>query len=108
MHALSSVNWNPNATVQEIATARHNFTYGHMQRWRDVSPGAGAYLGESDRMEPDFQLAFYGENYGRLLALKRRLDPADVFWAATAVGSEQWRVVTEDGLPTENGRLCRV
>ena len=108
MHALSSVNWSPSATAQEIAAARHNFTYGHMQRWRDVSPGAGSYLGESDRMEPDFQQAFYGEKYERLLKVKREVDPGDVFWAATAVGSEGWRVVTDDGLPTENGRLCRV
>ncbi|KAB8209196.1 hypothetical protein BDV34DRAFT_232818 [Aspergillus parasiticus] len=108
MHALSSVNWSPNARAQEIAAARHNFTYGHMQRWRDVSPSAGAYLGESDCMEPDFQQAFYGEHYGRLLKLKREVDLGDVFWAATAVGSEGWRVVTDDGLPTENGRLRRV
>ena len=108
MHALSSVNWSPYATRGAIARARNDFTYGHMQRWRDVSPGSGAYLGESDRMEPDFQQAFYGAFYPRLLALKRKLDPNDVFWAATAVGSERWKVVTANGLPTENGRLCRV
>ncbi|KAL2864102.1 FAD-binding oxidoreductase [Aspergillus lucknowensis] len=108
MHALSSVNWAEDATTDEIMAARHEFTYKHMQRWRDVSPGAGAYLGESDRMEPDFQQAFYGSNYPRLLALKKRIDPRNVFYAATAVGSEHWTVVTEDGLPTENGRLCRV
>ncbi|KAL4877361.1 hypothetical protein BJY04DRAFT_230663 [Aspergillus karnatakaensis] len=108
MHALSSVNWAANATTEEIKAARHDFTYKHMQRWRDVSPGAGAYLGESDRMEPNFQQEFYGSNYPRLLALKRKLDPFDVFYAATAVGSERWEVVTENGLPHENGRLCRV
>ncbi|KAE8388499.1 hypothetical protein BDV23DRAFT_195085 [Aspergillus alliaceus] len=37
MHALSSVNWSPDATAQEITAARHNFTYGHMQRWRVVT-----------------------------------------------------------------------
>ncbi|KAL4751930.1 hypothetical protein BDW72DRAFT_212340 [Aspergillus terricola var. indicus] len=108
MHALSSVNWATNATTEEIKAARHEFTYKHMQRWRDVSPGSGAYLGESDRTEPDFQQAFYGSKYSRLLALKRKLDPLNVFYAATAVGSEGWQVVTEDGLPTEDGRLCRV
>ncbi|KAL4908689.1 hypothetical protein BDW74DRAFT_188589 [Aspergillus multicolor] len=108
MHALSSVNWATNATTEEIKTARDEFTYKHMQRWRDVSPGSGAYLGESDRMEPDFQQAFYGSNYPRLSTLKQKLDPWNVFWAATAVGSEGWEVVTENGLPTEDGRLCRV
>ncbi|KAL4860980.1 hypothetical protein BDV12DRAFT_82858 [Aspergillus spectabilis] len=108
MHALSSVNWAANATTEEIKAARHEFTYKHMQRWRDVSTGSGAYLGESDRMEPNFQQAFYGSKYPRLLALKRKLDPWNVFYAATAVGSETWSVVTENGLPTEDGRLCRV
>ncbi|PLB47470.1 FAD binding domain-containing protein [Aspergillus steynii IBT 23096] len=108
MHALSSVNWSDDSPVSEIKEARHNFTYGHMQRWRDVSPGAGSYLGESDRMEPDFQQSFYGDHYDRLLRLKRKLDPYDVFWAATAVGSDRWTVKTEDGLPTENGKLCRI
>ncbi|KAL3478837.1 hypothetical protein BJX99DRAFT_245238 [Aspergillus californicus] len=107
MHALSSVNWAANATTEEIKAARYEFTYTHMQRWRDVSPGSGAYLGESDRMEPDFQQAFYGSKYPRLLALKKKLDPRNVFYAATAVGSEAWKVVTEDGLPSEDGRLCR-
>ncbi|KAL3462057.1 hypothetical protein BJX64DRAFT_149655 [Aspergillus heterothallicus] len=108
MHALSSVNWAENATVAEIKAAREEFTYTHMQHWRDVSPGAGSYLGESDRMEPNFQQSFYGSAYPRLLALKQKLDPRNVFYAATAVGSEDWKVVTENGLPSEDGRLCRV
>jgi len=79
-----------------------------MQRWRDMSPGAGSYLGESDILEPDFEQSFYGTSYARLLEIKRRLDPKDVFFAQTAVGSEAWKVVTENGLPSGNGKLCRV
>ncbi len=108
MHAISSTRWAENATVDEIKAARHDLTYKHMQRWRDASPGSGAYLSESDRMEPDFQHAFYGSKYDRLLALKKKLDPKNVFYAVTAVGSEFWRVITENGLPAENGKLCRV
>ncbi|KAK2763783.1 hypothetical protein FQN54_009400 [Arachnomyces sp. PD_36] len=109
MHSIQSVSWPSNATVDEIKSARDAFTNGDMQRWRDVTPGSGAYLGESDRMEPGFQQAFYGEGvYERLLGVKREVDPWEVFWAATAVGSEGWEVRTEDGLPGEDGRLCRV
>ncbi|KAL1855215.1 hypothetical protein Daus18300_011216 [Diaporthe australafricana] len=108
LFAIQSVRWGVNATAEQIWEARRGFTLGDMQRWRDVSPGAGSYLAESDRLEPDFQQAFYGDKYPRLLELKRRFDPGDVFWAATAVGSEFWRVVTADTLPSENGRLCRV
>ena len=59
-------------------------------------------------MEPDVQQSFYGEHYGWVLKLKGEVDSGVVFWAATAVGSEKRRVVTDDRLPTENRRLCRV
>jgi FAD/FMN-containing dehydrogenase len=107
-HVLQSVNWadGANATVQ--AAARQSFTFNYMQNFRDVSPGAGSYLGESDILEPNFQQSFYGTNYDRLLQIKKSVDPKDVFFAQTAVGSENWQVVTADGLPSGNGRLCRV
>ncbi|PGH12703.1 hypothetical protein AJ79_04063 [Helicocarpus griseus UAMH5409] len=108
MHSIQSISWAPDLSPEEILEVRDSFTNGDMQRWRDVSPGAGSYLGEADRIEPNFQQAFYGSHYERLLALKKKVDPWDVFWAATAVGSEGWEVVTENGLPHENGRLCRV
>lgn len=50
---LSSVRRDMSATKDDTLAARHNLTYGYMQRWRDLSPGAGCYLGESDRAEPD-------------------------------------------------------
>jgi hypothetical protein len=51
---------------------RYNFTNGIMQLWRDVSPGSGAYLNEADRIEPNFQWAFWGGFYPKLLELKKR------------------------------------
>ncbi|KAK0722675.1 hypothetical protein B0T26DRAFT_750045 [Lasiosphaeria miniovina] len=81
----------------------------YMRVWRAVSPGAGAYMNEADPGEPDWQQAFYGANYPRLLAIKRRRDPWGVFWAQTTVGSDAWEVRTLDGYPrSQNGRLCRV
>jgi hypothetical protein len=79
-----------------------------MKLLRDITPDSGSYMSEADRLEPDFKHAFYGGNYPRLLDIKKKYDPHDVFWAATAVGSDSWVLVTQDGLPTENGRLCRV
>jgi hypothetical protein len=105
--AIQALQWPLNATAEEIWEARRGFTFGDMQRWRDITPGAGSYLGESDRLEPDFQQSLYGNKYGRLLDLKRKYDPTDLFYAATAVGSEDWHVQSVDGLPNENGKLCR-
>lgn len=107
-HVIQSINWAEGASVSVQLEARQNLTHGYMQRWRDVSPGAGSYLAESDILEPDFQQSFYGTFYERLLAIKKQLDPADVFFAQNAVGSESWKVVTANGLPSGDGKLCRV
>ncbi|KAK4222797.1 hypothetical protein QBC38DRAFT_489055 [Podospora fimiseda] len=76
---------------------------------RKVTAGSGAYFNEAGRLEPNWQESFFGRgNYERLLKVKREVDPLGVFWAPRTVGSEGWEVETGDGLPTGNGRLCRV
>ncbi|KAF2712547.1 FAD binding domain-containing protein [Pleomassaria siparia CBS 279.74] len=108
LFAQQAVRWPVNATSAEILKIRQDFQTGDMQRWRDSSPGAGSYLAEADRLEPNFGQAFFGTNYPRLLELKTKWDPEDVFFVTTGVGSERWKVESVDGLPNENGKLCRV
>ncbi|KAI1452168.1 FAD-binding domain-containing protein [Annulohypoxylon moriforme] len=91
------------------SAARDDMMRTYMDMLRSVSPGAGAYMNEGDPGEPEWQQAFYGANYGRLLQVKRTRDPWGVFWAPTTVGSERWAVRTVDGYAgSQNGRLCRV
>ncbi|KAH8729009.1 hypothetical protein GQ44DRAFT_823760 [Phaeosphaeriaceae sp. PMI808] len=106
--SMQSVRWPLNSTAAEILKIRKDFQAVDMQSWRDISPGAGSYLAEADRLEPNFGEAFWGDKYPRLLELKAKLDPYDLFFATTGVGSEKWRVESVDGLPNENGKLCRV
>jgi hypothetical protein len=106
--SMQSVRWPLNSTAAEILRIRNDFQNGDMQRWRDISPGAGSYLAEADRLEPAFGSAFWGDKYPRLLEVKAKRDPHDVFFASTGVGSERWKVESVDGLPNENGKLCRV
>ncbi|ORY18726.1 FAD binding domain-containing protein [Clohesyomyces aquaticus] len=108
LFAQQAVRWNALGTPAEILKARKTFQETDMQRWRDISPGAGGYLAEADRLEPNFGETFWGSNYPRLLELKAKWDPNDVFFATTSVGSERWKVESVDGLPNENGKLCRV
>ncbi|KAH7116804.1 hypothetical protein B0J11DRAFT_101210 [Dendryphion nanum] len=108
LFAQQAVRWPVNGTAEETLKIRKEFQTGDMQRWRDISPGAGSYLAEADRLEPNFGQAFWGGKYPRLLALKAKWDPKDVFFATTSVGSERWRVESVGGLPNENGKLCRV
>jgi hypothetical protein len=106
--SMQSVRWPINSTAAEIMKIRNEFQAVDAQSWRDISPGAGGYLAEADRLEPNFGQAFWGDKYPKLLELKKKLDPYDLFFATTGVGSEKWKVESVDGLPNENGKLCRV
>lgn len=107
LHAILATVWAATTNDTEIIAASETLTYDWMQKWRDVSPGAGAYMSEADIAEPDFQQAFYGTNYDRLYALKQQYDPKSLFYAPTGVGSENWYITGQvTGLPTQNGRLC--
>ena len=59
-----------------------------------VAPDAGAYVSESDYFQANWQRAFWGTNYSKLLAIKRRHDPLGLFFVHHGVGSEDW---SEDG-----------
>ena len=53
-----------------------------------ATPGGGTYMNEADYFEPDWQQSFYGVHYDRLLAIKRRYDPTNLFKVHHGVGSE--------------------
>ncbi|KAK0390544.1 hypothetical protein NLU13_0048 [Sarocladium strictum] len=73
------------------------------QRIRDEMPHSGSYINEGLVAEKDWQSSFWGANYDKLLAIKRKVDPEDVFWCKPCVGYDRWMEVE-----TEHGRqLCR-
>jgi FAD/FMN-containing dehydrogenase len=55
---------------------------------RNATPGSGAYPNEADYFEPDWQRSFWGVNYARLLAIKRKVDPDNIFRVHHGIGSE--------------------
>ncbi|HWL87368.1 MAG TPA: FAD-binding protein [Polyangiaceae bacterium] len=59
-----------------------------MKILRDATPGAGTYLNETDYFEPHWQESFWGENYPKLLGIKRKYDPDGFFTCHHCVGSE--------------------
>ncbi|KAJ5279618.1 FAD binding domain protein [Penicillium angulare] len=65
-----------------------------------LAPESGAYLNEGDFNQPNWQQAFYGDNYATLRGIKAKYDPHSLFHGLTAVGSDEWTV-------SENGRMCR-
>jgi FAD/FMN-containing dehydrogenase len=66
-----------------------------MAELRNVAPPeGGTYVAESSYFQADWQRAYWGSNYPRLLAVKTRYDPQELFFARHGVGSEGW---SEDG-----------
>jgi FAD/FMN-containing dehydrogenase len=61
-----------------------------MDELMKAAPGAGAYVSESDYFQADWQQAFWGSNYPRLAAAKKKFDPEGLFFVHHGVGSEGW------------------
>jgi len=51
--------------------------------------------------EPNWQDAFWGANYKKLVDIKTKYDPNGVFWAKSTPGSEGW------ALQSDETRLCK-
>lgn len=51
-----------------------------------VSPGAGCYMSEADWFDTGWREHYWGPHYPRLLAIKRRYDPAALFGGHNMVG----------------------
>lgn len=117
MHAqgyLPNAWWDGTATVvsREEQTAQHDRLQSYMQKWRDISPGAGSYTNEGDAQDPDWKNAFYGSNWDRLVGVKGDWDPEGVFWVVGGAASDEWEMRGPDGevegLVRQDGRLCKV
>jgi hypothetical protein len=59
-----------------------------------VVPVHGSYVSESDFFEKNWQQSFWGANYHKLKAVKRKYDAGGLFFGHHGVGSEDW---TDDG-----------
>ena len=61
-----------------------------MDEIRKLLPRVTSYVWETDFFQPNWQDAFWGENYSRLRAVKDKYDPAGLFFLHHGVGSEDW------------------
>ena len=92
---ISYADWDATRSAQDM------ITHDLLPSVEKLTPRGAAYLNEADFQQSDFQRTIYGDNYEKLRNVKRKYDPSDIFYARTAVGSDEW---TED----KEGRLCRV
>src|SRR6516225_9911870 len=61
-----------------------------MDQIRKLLPRIGSYVWETAFFQPNWQDAFWGENYARLRAVKDKYDPEGLFFLHHGVGSEGW------------------
>ena len=59
-----------------------------MNELREIAPEGGAYVSESNFFEKQWQRAYWGSNYQRLAAIKKKYDPKGLFSVHNGVGSE--------------------
>lgn len=59
-----------------------------MKKFVDAAPQAGAYSNEADYFQRNWQQDFWGENYPKLLEIKKKYDPEGFFKCHHSIGSE--------------------
>ncbi|KAJ8086653.1 hypothetical protein AAF712_001966 [Marasmius tenuissimus] len=79
------------ATPEQIQALRED-VYNQIEPLRQLAPAphGGQYMNEPDVLEKNPQEAYWGENYPRLLAIKKEVDPNDLFILQLSVNSEGW------------------
>jgi len=65
-----------------------------MDELKKIAPNAGSYVSESNFFEKKWQQSFWGSNYPKLAAVKKKYDPEGLFFVHHGVGSEGW---SDDG-----------
>ncbi|KAK3326009.1 hypothetical protein B0H66DRAFT_145406 [Apodospora peruviana] len=90
-----------NAPLADKAAAQQKLTYVVDGGLRAAAPNGAAYINEADPFQPNWQEAFWGTNYPRLLTLRQKWDPNGVFYAVSTPGTEKWEQI-EYGT-----RLCK-
>ncbi len=93
--------WDFTAPRADMLSRQQLLTETIMPQIEAATPSGGSYMNEANFQQPNWQEVFYGSNYGRLKTVKEWYDPAGLFYAQTAVGSDAW-------VQDAEGRLCQV
>ncbi|KAJ6509634.1 FAD-binding domain-containing protein [Mycena vulgaris] len=80
--------WTDETPLAEIKALRGKFQTTQLPIIEKLSgPNGATYSNEADVLEPNFQTTFFGPNYAKLSAIKRKYDPADLFIVPAGVGA---------------------
>lgn len=91
---------NKAADRAKMESAQRQMTNEFNPELASITPGSGAYMNEADFREPNWKKEWFGDNYEKLLAVKRKYDPENLLYMFKGVGSDAWNVASD-------GRMCR-
>ncbi|KAJ6466801.1 FAD-binding domain-containing protein [Mycena sanguinolenta] len=75
-HVIVVGEWDDSASLAEISQIQHRFQTVQVPILDEITgPNPGSYSNEADVLEPNFQTTFFGPNYAKLSAIKRKYDP---------------------------------
>ncbi|KAK7685064.1 hypothetical protein QCA50_011901 [Cerrena zonata] len=86
-HIIATDPWNFDTTKSEYE-AIYSKLHQSSQLLHKLVPNGGTYLNEADLFEQDFEASFWGSNYPRLVAIKKKYDPNHLLDCWKCVG---WR-----------------
>ncbi|KAI9842021.1 MAG: hypothetical protein M1837_007517 [Sclerophora amabilis] len=92
--------WDWTLPWEEMLAREDELTNEIAPAFEALTPGSGTYMNEGNYRQANWQEEFYGINYDRLRSIKKAVDPNDLFYGITNVGSEAWTA-------NADGRLCR-
>ncbi|TGJ81845.1 hypothetical protein E0Z10_g6919 [Xylaria hypoxylon] len=90
IQAIFTAPWNWTVPRSEMEKREKYISEHVTPTLQAVTPSSGSYMNEGNFRQPDWQNQFFGSNYDRLLAVKQKYDPDNLFYAPQAVGSEYW------------------
>lgn len=100
VNILALFNASGPSSTKDIHAAKDRITEDYMPQLKAVTPSGAVYMNEADMNEPDWKRLFFGDNYSKLLEIKKKWDSDDLFYAYKGVGSDAWVV-------DKHGRMCR-
>ena len=101
VHYIVARGWAPGSSNTTIRGVHDDITNVKVPALKSLAPNTGSYMNEGDRFDPKYLTDFYGSNLEKLMNIKRKYDPGDVFFCPTCIGSQYWR-------ENDVGTLCPV
>ncbi|KAF5350794.1 hypothetical protein D9758_010350 [Tetrapyrgos nigripes] len=91
-HAITDLTISTGGDASTDPNVIQQAVHDQLQPFRALAPPpyGGQYLNEADALEEEWQLAHWGTQYPRLLAIKKEIDPNDLLIVYHGVNSEDW------------------